>query len=94
MRKYKHWLYYDTFRTDHVKKTLSKGTGFNILKFYPHPTKFCTMIIEIESELNYQYLDLDVNSGSSYIYRYKQKPNELGKGLTIKQFESVYGKLA
>ena len=93
MRKYKHWLRYDTIETDHVKKTLSQGTDFTILRFYPHPSKFCTMIIEIESNNNYQDLDLCVNSGSSYLYTYKQKPSDLGKGLSVEKFEAVYGKL-
>jgi len=91
MRLYKHWLRYDTIRTDEVKKTLSEGTGFKILKFYPHPSKFGDMIIEIESNQNYRDLDLDTNGGGSYLYTYKQKPNGLSKGLSIEQFESVYG---
>lgn len=94
MRKYKHWLHYDTIRTEKVKKTLSEGTNYDIIRFYPHPHKFGIMIIEIESTDNYNDLDLCINSGSSYLYTYKQKPKELGKGLTITQFESVYGKLA
>jgi len=94
VRKCKHWVHYDTIRTEKVKKTLSEGTGYNILRFYPHPRKFGTMIIEIESPDNYNDLDLCVNSGSSYLYAYKQKPSGLGKGLSIEQFESVYGCLA
>jgi hypothetical protein len=93
MRKYKHWLRYDTIRTEQVKKTLSKGTGFDIIRFYPHPSKFGTMVIELESNQNYQDLDLDVNGGGSYLYTYKQKPNNLGKGISIQQFESVYGEI-
>jgi len=91
MKKYKHWLRYDTIRTEKVKKTLSQGTGFDIIRFYPHPSKFGTMVIEIESKDNYKDIDLDFNSGGSYLYTYKQKPNGLGKGLSIEQFESVYG---
>ena len=93
MKRFKHWLYYDTIYTDEIKKTLSEGSDFKIVKFYPHPRKFGIMVIDVESNNGYRDLDLEVNSGSSLLYRYKQKPNDLGNGLSLEQFESVYGKL-
>jgi hypothetical protein len=93
MRTYKHWLHFDTIRTEHVKKSFSEGSNFQIRRFYPHPAKFGTMIVEVESPDCYNDLDLCVNSGSSYLKRFTHKPVGLGKGISIEQFESVYGTL-
>lgn len=93
MRTYIHWLIFDTFKMNSVKKTLSEGNSFTIKRFYNHPTKLCFLIIEAESPDCYQDLNLDVNSMGSYIRRVSRKPADLGKGFSVEQFESIYGKL-
>lgn len=93
MKLYKHWVVFDTINKEKVTSFLQEGSNFSLIRFYSHPTKFSFMIIEIESPNCYQDLDLCVNSLSSPLRRLQRKPSILGKGLSVEQFESIYGKL-
>ena len=91
MKKYKHWVWFDTLRLKKVKEFLEKGKDFKIVNVYAHPSRICVYILEIESNNCYNDLDLNVNDGYGILHRYARKP-KLDKPLT-NNFIRVYGEL-
>lgn len=90
---YTHWLYFDQGYMKDVRKVLSQGSNFEIVRFYNHPTDMIKTVIQIQSPDNYDDLDLVFDSGFSPLKYYRRKPKNLGKGLSVKQFTGIYGPL-
>lgn len=88
MKKYKHWVSFDTFNLEKVRQFLENGSNFSIINIYAYPTKLCVYVLKIESNANYNNLDLSVNDGWGILHRFGRKPS-LGKVITDK-FIKVY----
>lgn len=89
-----HWITFDPSRDlARANRSFSAGSGYGVRRVYMHPTNASLVVVEVESPQVYADLDLDVNSGSSVLRRLPRKPGGLGRGITVEQFESIYGPL-
>ena len=91
MKKYKHWVSFDTMDIEKVRWFLERGSKFSISNIYASQSRLCVYVLEIESTDNYDNLDLSVNDGYNILHRFGRKPS-LGEPITNK-FIEVYGTL-
>jgi hypothetical protein len=89
-RKYIHWVVFDP-SLDCNKSAFLRGSRFVIERIFCHPSKIWLSVAKLTSPDNYQNLDLDVDCGSTSIRHLNHKPSGLGRGITLEQFERIYG---